>query len=64
MTTTDGRRTQGSRQVARRVSTQEALRRLGAKRVESPYRAPRGNQELDRGAADRSIEAFQRVLGG
>lgn len=45
-----------------RVSRDEALRRLAKKEVAPAYRAPRGNQELDREALAISVGASERLL--
>ena len=56
MTATDGR-------TRRKLSTNEARKRLAAKKAPPAYRGPRGNQELDRAAMDMSVDRFERVLG-
>lgn len=64
MTTRDGRTRQESQdRTGRRVSTEEALRRLAEKDVAPAYRAPRGNQEIDRGMTDHSVDRLELVMG-
>ena len=46
----------------KRVSRQEALRRLAQKQVTPAYRPPRGNAELDRDALNVSVGASERLL--
>jgi hypothetical protein len=46
----------------RRVSREEALRRLATKKVTPAYRPPRGNAELDREALNVSVGASERLL--
>jgi hypothetical protein len=41
---------------------EEALRLLAEKKVTPAYRAPRGNQELDREALNVSVGASERLL--
>ena len=47
---------------SKRVSREEALRRLAQKKVTPAYRAPRGNAELDRDALNVSVGASERLL--
>jgi hypothetical protein len=47
---------------SKRVSRNEALRRLAQKKVSPAYRAPRGNAELDREALNVSVGASERLL--
>jgi hypothetical protein len=64
MKTADGRtRQDGEDRTGRRVSTQEALRRLAEKDVAPAYKAPRGNQDLDRGMTDHSVDRLELVVG-
>jgi hypothetical protein len=46
----------------KRVSREEALRRLAQKQVTPAYRPPRGNAELDRDALNISVGASERLL--
>jgi hypothetical protein len=46
----------------RRVSREEALRRLAQKEVAPAYRAPRGNAEIDRDQLNVSVGASERLL--
>jgi hypothetical protein len=63
MDTADGRRRRdGSDRTGRRVSTSEAIRRLATKEVAPAYRAPRGNQELDRTMTDESVDRLELVI--
>jgi hypothetical protein len=47
---------------SKRVSREEALRRLAEKEVAPAYRAPRGNAKLDREALAISVGASERLL--
>ena len=47
---------------SKRVSRDEALRRLAAKEVTPAYRSPRGNADLDREALAVSVGASERLL--
>ncbi len=47
---------------AKRVSREEALRRLAQKDVTPAYRPPRGNAEVDREALTVSVGASERLL--
>jgi hypothetical protein len=47
---------------SKRVSREEALRRLAQKKVSPAYRSPRGNAELDREALNVSVGASERLL--
>ena len=46
----------------RRVSREEALRRLAKKEVAPAYRGPRGNAEIDRDQLNVSVGASERLL--
>jgi hypothetical protein len=46
----------------RRVSREEALRRLAEKKVSPSYRPPRGNAEVDRDQLNVSVGASERLL--
>ena len=46
----------------RRVSREEALRRLANKQVTPAYRPPRGNAEVDRDQLTVSVGASERLL--
>lgn len=46
----------------RRVSREEALRRLADKQVTPAYRPPRGNAEVDRDQLNVSVGASERLL--
>ena len=46
----------------RRVSREEALRRLAAKEVTPAYRGPRGNADLDREQLNVTVGASERLL--
>jgi hypothetical protein len=47
---------------ARKVSREEALRRLATKQVTPAYRPPRGNAEVDRDQLNVSVGASERLL--
>jgi hypothetical protein len=47
---------------SKRVSREEALRRLAKKEVTPAYRGPRGNAELDHDALNVSVGASERLL--
>jgi hypothetical protein len=47
---------------SKRVSREEALRRLAEKQVTPAYRPPRGNADLDRDALNVSVGASERLL--
>ncbi len=47
---------------SKRVSREEALRRLAQKEVTSAYRGPRGNAGVDRDALAVSVGASERLL--
>jgi len=46
----------------RRVSREEALRRLAKKEVTPSYRPPRGNAAVDRDQLNVSVGASERLL--
>jgi len=64
MPATDGRTSREERRTGRKLARNEALERLRNKDVKSPYRHPRGNQEVDPVAWDQSVARFEQVLGG
>ena len=47
---------------SKRVSREEALRRLARKEVSPAYRGPRGNAEVDREQLMISVGASERLL--
>jgi hypothetical protein len=47
---------------SKRVSREEALRRLAQKEVSPAYRGPRGNADVDREALTASVGASERLL--
>ena len=60
--TTDRRKYGDSRSAVRRESTHKAIERLAAKEVAPAYKAPRGNQELDRDAMAYALAGLDRVV--
>jgi len=65
MTTAHGSTSRdGKSRTGKRVPTREALKRLADKKVESPYRAPRGNQDADQEMTASSVSRWELVLGG
>jgi hypothetical protein len=63
MTETNGTmRRDGRHRTAQRVSTQDALERLSKMQVRRSYRAPRGNQEVDRAAMELSLGRLEQVV--
>ena len=46
----------------RRVSREDALRRLAHKKVTPAYRPPRGNADVDRDQLNVSVGASERLL--
>jgi hypothetical protein len=59
----DRTRQEGGRRAGGRISTKDALERLAAKEVAPAYRAPRGNQDLDRAMTDNSVDRLGQVMG-
>jgi hypothetical protein len=63
MTTDGSTRRDGNDRTGGKVSTREAIERLSRKEVARAYRAPRGNPEIDRSAADNSRDKLDLVMG-